>query len=151
MTTLDTDLLAELIRGRRDCLTTLRDMGRKQLEFVKADQTTELLDLLAAKQRVLVELQGIERQLAPFRDQDPDQRRWSTIDQRQECARQLDECDTLLREIVTREKQSERELTRRRDDLTAQLQGMHLAGQARGAYTDQSHPAASRIDLTSEG
>ncbi|HUT91792.1 MAG TPA: hypothetical protein VMY37_20020 [Thermoguttaceae bacterium] len=150
MTTLDTDLLAELIRGRRDRLTTLRDMGRKQLDFVKADQTTELLDLLAAKQRVLVELQGIERQLAPFRDQDPDQRRWRTTDQRQECARQLDECDTLLREIVTREKQSERELTRRRDDLAAQLQGMHLAGQARGAYTAQSRPAASRIDLTSE-
>ena len=150
MTTLKTDLLAKLIRGRLDCLTTLRDMGRKQLEFVKADQTTELLDLLAAKQRVLVELQGIERQLAPFRDQDPDQRRWRTTDQRQECARQLDECDTLLREIVTQEKQSERELTRRRDDLAAQLQGMHLAGQARGAYTAQSRPAASRIDLTSE-
>jgi len=150
MTTLDTDLLAELIRGRLVCLTKLRDMGRKQIEFVEAGQTTELLDLLAAKQRVFVEFQRIERQLAPFRDQDPDQRRWRTTDQRQECARRLDECDTLLGEIVTQEKQSGRELTRRRDDLAARLQGMRLAGQARGAYTAQSRPTASRIDLTSE-
>lgn len=149
--TLDTDLLAELIRGRLACLTRLRDMGRKQIELVEGGQTTELLDLLAAKQRVFGDLQRIERQLAPFRDQDPDQRRWRTTDQRQECARQLDECDALLREIVTREKQSGRELTRRRDDLAAQLEGMRRAGRARGAYTAPSRPPASRLDLTSEG
>lgn len=151
MTTLDTDLLAELIRGRLACLTKLCDMGRRQLEFVQAGRTTELLDLLAAKQRVFVELQRIERRLAPFRDQDPDQRRWRTTDQRRECARRLDECDALLREIVTQEKQSAQEVTRRRDDLSSQLERMRRAGRARGAYTAQSRPKASRLDLTSEG
>jgi hypothetical protein len=150
MSALDTDLLARLIRGRLDCLARLRDMGTKQLELVEANQTTELLDVLAVKQRVLLELQGIERQLAPFRDQRPDERRWRTREDRQECARQLERCEALLRDIVTQEKQSERALTRRRDDLAAQLHGMHVASQARGAYTAQSRPDVRRIDLTSE-
>lgn len=151
MTALDTDLLAELIRGRLVCLTKLRDMGRKQMEFVEGGQTTELLDLLAAKQRVFGDLQRIERRLAPFRDQDPDQRRWRTPDQREECARRLDECDALLGEIVIQEKRSAKELTRRRDDLTSQLEAMRRAGRARGAYTAESRMPASRLDLTSEG
>jgi hypothetical protein len=150
MTARTTDLLVELIRRKRDCLMTLRDMGKKQFELVTTDRITQLLDVLAARQRALLQLQQIERQLAPFRDQDPNQRRWRTPDERRECARQWAECDTLLREIVAQEKQSERELIRRRDDLAAQLQGIHLAGQARGAYTAQAQPDANRIDLTSE-
>ena len=150
MTPLETDLLAKLIGVKLDCLTKLRDMGRKQLAFVRSDQTTELLDVLVAKQRVLIQLQGIERQLAPFRDQHSEKRRWRTPDEREKCARQLQQCETLLREIVTQEKQSERELTQRRDDLAAQLQAVHLASQARGAYTAPSRPHVSRIDLTSE-
>ena len=41
----------------------------------------------------------------------------------------------MLREIIAQEKQSEAVLSRRRDEAAARLQGMHAAGQARGAYT----------------
>jgi len=150
MTAHETDLLAELIGRKVDCLARLRDMGEKQLELVRADRITELLQVLGAKQRVLIELQRIERELTPFRDQAPDKRRWRTSEMRRECAQQLEECERLLGTIVAQEKESERELVRRRDDLAAQLQGIHLASQARGAYTAQSTPDAGRIGFLSE-
>jgi hypothetical protein len=150
MTTFETDLLAELIRQKLDCLVQLHDVGRRQFELVQADRMTELLDVLAAKQHVLMELQRIESRLDPFRAQDPESRRWRSPDQRQKCARQVAECETLLARIVSQEKQSERELIRRRDDAAVRLQGAHLASQARGAYAEESPCDVSRLDLLSE-
>jgi hypothetical protein len=95
-------------------------------------------------------LQQVERALDPFRGQDPGERLWRSADVRQACAGKLAQCESLLREILAGEKQSEGELTRRRDDTAKQLQGAHLAGQARGAYTTTAQPGASRIDLSSE-
>ncbi len=150
MAAMDTDLLAELIEQKLECLVKLHEMGKRQFDFAKADRITELLDVLAAKQRVLTRLQRIEQELGPFRDQDPSQRRWGTSKQRQQCARQLEQCEALLAEIIAQEKQSEGELVRRRDDLADRLQGIHLASQARGAYNAESHPPVPRIDLASE-
>ena len=147
MAATETDLLAELIERKLECLVKLREMGTRQYEFAKADRMTELLDPLAAKQRVLTRLQRIEQELAPFRGQPPNQRRWRASEQREKCARQLQQCETLLEEIIAQEKRSEAELTRRRDDLAKRLQGMHLASQARGAYRAESQPPAPRLDL----
>lgn len=150
MTGFETDLLSGLIHQKHDCLTQLRDMGRKQLELVREGSMTDLLDLLSAKQRVLLEIQRIERQLDPFRNQDPDQRPWRNADARQRCAQELAQCELLFGEIVVQEKQSEQALIRRRDETAAQLQGVHLASQARGAYTTTAHEGCRHLDLTSD-
>ncbi|MHC4400130.1 MAG: hypothetical protein ACYTG0_10665 [Planctomycetota bacterium] len=150
MTTLETDSLAELIRRKLDCLAQVLELGRKQLALVEADRMSELLDVLAAKQRLLVELERIEKGLEPFRGQDPEVRPWRTPEARRACANQLRQCEALLGEIVRQERQSERELIRRRDEVAAQLQEAHRASQARGAYTAQAQPELSRLDLASE-
>ena len=46
MPTLETDILADLIRAKRECLLQLRDLGRKQLELIDEGDMTALLDLL---------------------------------------------------------------------------------------------------------
>jgi flagellar biosynthesis/type III secretory pathway chaperone len=150
MTALETDLLAELIRRKLDCLVELREMGEKQLELVAEDRITDLLDVLSAKQRFLMELQRIERAMDPFRGQKPEQRRWRTPESRKDCARQIEECERLLAQIVVQEKQAEGELIRRRDAVAQRLQGVHSASQARGAYSDHLQPGASQLDLLSE-
>jgi hypothetical protein len=150
MTAPATDLLAQLIERKLDCLSQLRRMGEKQLDLVRDDRITELLDLLAAKQRLLADLGGIERRLDPFRNQDPDKRQWSTPGARQACAQKLRQCETLLGQIISQEKESEGQLTRRRDEVAARLQGANLASRARGAYTAVSPPQVSQIDLLSE-
>jgi len=149
MPALDTDLLAELIRDKRECLLQLRDMGRRQLELIDEANMTALLDVLMAKQRPLQELQQIERALDPFRDQDPDQRRWRTGEDRRLCTEQLQQCERLLAEIISQEKCSEGALLRRRDEAASRLQSAQLAGQARQAYTAEPHRQTEQIDLYS--
>ena len=150
MAALDTDLLAELIQRKHACLVQLRDMGRKQFDTVLEGSMTDLLDILAAKQRGLADLQRVQRALDPFRAQDPDQREWRSPECRQQCAERLAQCETLLREIVQQEKQSERKLVRRRDEAAVQLQGVHTASQARGAYVGRSRHSSGQLDLMSE-
>lgn len=146
----DTDALTALIRRKRDHLLTLREMGKRQLEFVADGEMTRLLDVLAAKQRVLNDLQRVERALDPFRDQDPEARVWRNGEARAACAGLLDQCQELLRETVEQERQSEAALTVRRDEAAVRLHGAHAAGCARGAYSNLGHPNVSQLDLSSE-
>ena len=150
MSALETDVLAELIRSKRECLMQLRDLGRRQIELIEVGDVTTLLDVLAVKQRSLLKLQQIERTLDPFRGQDPDKRRWRTPDLRSECNEQLRQCETLLSEIISREKVAEGALTRRRDETAKRLQGAHRAGQARQAYTPVPPGQVSQLDLLSD-
>lgn len=150
MTGFDTDLLDELIERKLACLRQLEEVGEAQLHLVRHGGMTELLDVLGVKQRLLRDLQAIERSLGPFRNQDPDERRWPSPAARQRCAQHIDQCEVLLSHIVAREKESERELIRRRDQAAAQLEGTHRAQQARQAYAAQS-PGRSGLDITWEG
>lgn len=150
MNRLDTELLSALIDKKQECLVRLRDMGRRQYELVHEGCITGVLDVLSAKQDVLVRLQSIERALEPFRDQDPEARRWASPERRQRCAQQLQRCEELLAEIIAQERQSEQELVRRRDETAEQLQGIRAAGQARGAYITTPAPTTHQLDLSSE-
>jgi len=118
--------------------------------LIQQDNMTGLLDLLAAKQRVLLKLRAIEKRLAPFRSQDPQQRRWRSPDNRQLCAEKLQECEAILVEIIGREKGSEDELIRRRDATANRLQGAHAAGVARGAYSAEKGPQNNQLDISSD-
>ena len=150
MTEFDTDLLAELVTRKRECLLKLRTMVGKQLELATDGSVTALLDILSSKQRVIIDLQNVEKELSPFRTQDPDQRQWRHPQAREQCARQLAECETLMGQVLLDEKKSEREMIRRRDETAVQLQGAHRAGRARGAYAAQSQSAARQIDVSSD-
>ncbi len=150
MTESQTDLLSELIDRKYQCLAQLRDMGRRQFELVSEGSITGVLDVLSARQELLARLQSVERALDPFRDQDPDARRWRFPEKRRRCAEQLARCETLLAEILAQEKQSEQELTRRRDEVAHRLTGIHRAGQARGAYATSCTPETHQLDLSSE-
>jgi hypothetical protein len=134
MDRLETDELAQLVAARLECLSQLRTLGARQLELVAVGDLTALLRVLAGKQRLLMRLQSLEAELAPFRDQPPEGRVWRTPADRQRCARMAELCTTLLAEILEQERQSEQQLQIRRDEASAQLQGMHRAGQAFDAY-----------------
>jgi hypothetical protein len=146
----ETDILKDLIRVKRECLSQLRDMGRKQLALIDEGNMTSLMDILAVKQRPLVNLQRIERALDPFRKQDPERRVWRSGSDRAQCAEQIKQCEILLAEIVSQEKCCEAALIRRRDEAAARLQGAHLAGQARHAYLPPVDIPLSQLDIFSE-
>lgn len=150
MSPLETDNLMQLVRARHSCLTQLCDLGRRQLELVEQGNVTALLDVLTAKQRPLHDLQRIERALNPFRSQNPETRRWRTPADRAACARLVQECETMLPQILEGEKRCESLMTRQRDDIAGRLQRLQTVGQAHGAYAAAARMEISQIDLFSE-
>ncbi len=56
----------------------------------------------------------------------------------------------MLAEIVDQERQAEAEMSRRRDETAANLEYMHTAGAARGAYAAEASTARRHLDLSSE-
>ena len=146
----DTDILAALVGKKLACLAQLHALADRQLSLITAGKLGDLLRVLAAKQQLLADMQEIERKLAPFRGQEPRERRWRSPADRDRCAEQLDRCESLLADILRREKQGEVELKQRRDEAAVQLRGAHSAGQARQAYTSAHAAPGVGLDLSSE-
>lgn len=136
-----TEKLADLIGKRHACLQQLRDVGEKQSELIAAGDMGALLRLLSAKNQLLAVLQAIEKELAPYHDQDPESRLWPTPSHRIRCADQAAQCRTLLEEVMQLERNNEQRMTVRRDEVASQLQQANAASRASGAY--QVHQASS--------
>ena len=146
----DTNTLAKLIAAKHDVLVQLRQLSRQQLDLIDEGDMSKLLVLLSAKQSLLGQLQKVERQLDPFRSQDPEGRRWESSQLRQQTRQTAERCEGLLGEIMMIEKQGESDLVRRRDAAAHHLQGVHTAARARGAYSQPNADHGRRLDLSSE-
>lgn len=149
-TTTETVRLAELIGRKHDLLAQLCDLGRRQIEFIQAGDMSQLFKVLAAKQRLLTALQTAERDLEPFRKDDPEARQWSSVEARRHCAEVRQRCENLLAEIICQERDSEQQLLVRRDETVHQLQGLHLAANTRAAYADETQPLSGQLDLSTD-
>jgi len=132
-----TQLLADLMAKRRKCLTQLRDLGLRQSQAIGAGEISDLLKLVAAKQQLIGALQALEKQLTPFHDDDPDNRPWPTAEARAACASDAEACRQLIRQVITMEHESERQMTARRDEAASQLRLVAAGGRVREAY--QAH------------
>lgn len=150
MATLPTTLLIDLIGRKHDCLTVLRDLATRQRELIDAGDMTQLLAVLADKQRVIGQLQTLEQELNPFRNDDPDRRIWSSDAERIRCASLADRSARLLEEILDGERRSEDVLRRRRDDTAHQLAAAHHSHNARGAYAESDRQPTSSLDLSAD-
>jgi hypothetical protein len=109
------------------------------------------MQVLASKESLLAQLQLVERQLDPFRAQDPEQRSWASPAARKACQDDANRCAALLAEIVMIEKRAEAEMTRRRDATAAQLQATYSSREAQGAYFAPVAVSVSSLDLSMEG
>lgn len=147
---LETDILADLVQQKLALMLKLHQLGRKQLELIEANDLTQLLKLLASKQKILTTLQSHERQMDPFRTQDPESRVWRSAEDRDRCAAAAAQCERLREEIVRAEQVSESRLTFRRDEAASRLQGLHQASQARHAYTQPMESGHRQLDLSSD-
>src|SRR2546423_9733698 len=92
----NTERLAALVATKQQVLEILVQLSRRQLDLIAAGEMTTLLKLLAGKQTVMNQLQILEHELAPFRDEDPEQRIWSSAAERVACQVRAGQCNTLL-------------------------------------------------------
>ncbi|QDU88240.1 FlgN protein [Pirellulimonas nuda] len=159
--TASTDELATLIHRKLQVLRQLHAVGLRQADLVDSGDTANLLRLLSAKQQLVDALGQIERAMAPFRDQAPEDRTWSSPQKRALAASESQECARLLAEIVAMEEQQEARMRSRRDDVGQQLRQAHCAAGAAGAYrahhtagpprpvAAEDASGAARLDLSS--
>ena len=98
----------------------------------------DLMRLLSAKQQLIVALQALEKELAPFHDEDPDSRRVVVAGRRAPRARPTPtQCRRLIAEVMALEQAGERQMTVRRDEAAGQLRTVDAAGRVREAYESQ--------------
>lgn len=143
--------LAGLVDARCACLRQLHELGARQLESIAGGDFTQLMRILAGKQRLLAQLEVIERSLDPFRRQAPDARSWSSPAERERCANVAAECQRLLAAVVIQEKQSEQRLVEGRKRAALELAGANSAAQALSAYENAGAASPSQLDLSSHG
>src|SRR5688500_252395 len=96
MTEFETDRLAALIAAKSQVAELLVRLAERQLELATGGQTHALLKLLAAKQSVLDQLHRLEREIDPFRAQDPESRRWRSPADRAACQQQVEQAGARL-------------------------------------------------------
>jgi hypothetical protein len=147
----DASQLASAIARKAELLTLLRKLGEAQLALVNAGDMPRLMQVLASKESLLAHLQLVERQLDPFRDQDPECRIWPSTEARRACQDDANRCAALLAQIVSLEKESEAEMMRRREATAAQLQATFGSREAQGAYFSAQAAPVSSLDLSMEG
>lgn len=148
MNSSSTEKLADLISKRLRCLQQLRDLGRKQAEMIAASDMGSLLRVISVKNQLIAALQAIEQQLAPYHNEDPDERVWSSPAARATATAEAETCRQLLDEVMQLERQNEETMIQRRDQLATQLHTAQAANAVRGAYQAQQgapHRAAHAV------
>ncbi|MEX0818581.1 MAG: hypothetical protein WD070_03280 [Pirellulaceae bacterium] len=146
---METELLASLIDNKYEVLSSLKQLAIKQMGIVQEGGMTRLMKLLAKKQLLLNQLDNLERELDPFRSQNPESRRWSSPRRRQQTRDRATLCESLLSEVMQLEKQCEDELVVRRDAVAHRLQRLHSVTQATDAYMSNA-PIHNQLDLSSD-
>jgi hypothetical protein len=138
---LTTEGLFELISTKRAILAQLREIGQRQTELAASGDIGSLLSLLGAKQSLIAALHDLETALRPHYAEDPEKRVWRSAQERAACARQANECNDLLEDILRLEKLGAEKITARRNEVAEQLQQAHAASQVRNAYEAQRRTA----------
>ncbi len=144
-----TQQFAEALQRKHALLLQVRALGSRQSQLIEEGNLGELLKLLAVKQGLIGQLQGLQQALLPLRQDQPHAHRWSDEATRAHCARQVAECEQLLAEILRQEKLGETLLQARRDEAAHRLAGAHWASEARGAYEAGPGAPNAQLDLSS--
>ena len=139
--------LAALVSGKRQVLELLVRLSRRQLELIAGGDTSALVKLLTAKEKVLAQLQVLERQLDPFRSEDPDQREWPSPAARAACQQEADRANALLTEAMQLEREAEAAMIGRRDAAAAALASAQVASDAAAAYAAGALPGPASLHV----
>ncbi len=148
---MSTDNLAQCIDAKLQVLMQLQVLARRQQAAIGENDFTSLLTILAGKQQLVNQLQELDSQLAPYQNESPAARRWSSSALRERCQAQAARCEAVLREILAAELQAEKTITTQRDATAKQLEAVNQSHRAQRSYATLPAPQTAIFDLTSEG
>lgn len=110
-----------------------------------------LLELLAFKQRLLIEIEGLDGQIRQYHVDDPETRVWPSQQMREACRETIARCDRLVRETLENDRMIERHLLEKKQAVKDQLRQLDNKTRINNAYQQQKrHPntnGRSHLDL----
>jgi hypothetical protein len=142
-----TEQLARLVSAKRQVLKIVVQLSERQVEMIECGQMEDLMKLLAAKQTVLAQLQSLERELAPYRDDDPETRAWASPAARAACQAQATEANALIGRSLELERTAEAAMVARRDAAEQSLAAFQAAADARTAYGPLLAPPIAGLQM----
>lgn len=113
--------LLDVLQRRREYCRAMLELSRRQTELIHDGNFTELLQLIAQKQRVLEELAALGRSFGGIVDFWKSVRDRLAADVRSKCQSAIDDAESLLAESMALEKQGTTVLTQRRDETQGRL------------------------------
>ncbi len=120
-TGIPTDELLRVLKSRREYCRAMMQLAEEQQTLIAQNQTAQLLQLIAQKQRVIDGLAELGRAFGGLAGYWKQIRDGLAADLRAECDAILAESEVLLATALEREAQGTRELTQRRDETQRQL------------------------------
>jgi hypothetical protein len=113
--------LLDVLQRRREYCRAMLELSRQQSDLIMLGNFTELLQLIAQKQRVLEHLAELGREFGGIVDFWKSVRDQLATDLRTQCQSAIDEAEALLAESMTLEKQGTAVLSQRRDETQGRL------------------------------
>ncbi|MCA9105591.1 MAG: hypothetical protein KDA83_09215 [Planctomycetales bacterium] len=132
--TLTTDKMASLIASRHRTLSELRIVAARQYKVIEAHEHSKLMELLAIKQGLINRLIDCDRDLDPYRQQDPEDRQWVSDQKRDQCRVMIEESSQWLDDIKRLEAAAELLARELRDEVSQQVDEVANRSQAVNAY-----------------
>lgn len=148
MTNQELHALLEYFGQEQACYTSLLDLSRKQEQYIENKEIDELLSVLSEKQKILLKLEKIERDLLPYKQE------WQTVregldeNDRQVLDIALSTVEELLSELIDLEKKSEKLLAECREETHRQLDDVIKGNSVHRAYVGgRREPSSKYFDI----
>jgi len=147
----DSEHLFQLVGQKLERLEQLYAWSGNQMAYVETENMGAILEILASKQRLLFEIEGIDRQIVGYHVDDPEERVWPTQEMRAQCRERISQCDRLVREILECDRIATECLTEKKKAAKQQLQQFvdttHVQGAYRQHKTHLGMTTRPRVDL----
>jgi hypothetical protein len=134
--------LLDVLQRRREYCRSMLELSRRQAGLIDDGNFTELLQLIAQKQRVLDDLAELGRSFGGIVDFWKSVRDRLAADVRSKCQSAIDDAESLLAESMALEKQGTTVLTQRRDETQGRLKeiGESVNGLPGGGHGNAPRP-----------
>ncbi|MDR1959038.1 MAG: hypothetical protein LBQ54_08350 [Planctomycetaceae bacterium] len=140
-----TELFLELMERKADIVDQLCQFAEKQLEIVRASDITLLLSFLSRKQHLIYEMEFVEKELTPFREEKPEDRLWASPEAKERCQERIDFCREKLALIMDLEHQAEKELTAKKENVRGQIKHLDQGVTVHRAYHKTKSADSGRL------
>lgn len=124
----------QVFEERQSCFAELLRLANEQRMLIDAVDYSQLLTLLGSKQRVLGQLEEMQRQHPRLAHDWKAVRAGLAVEVRESCEHVLAETEATLAQLLNQERRDTDEIAARRDHTRNQLNSVSLGQQANAAY-----------------